>query len=690
MIVRAQPTMALDRPSARNCCVLSLLVMTAGTSDTPPAQHQPAKRALIVAISDYHPSTKWSRISSLNDVPLLSYALDRHGFAGSVAVLPQEQATRSGILNAIDEHLLKRAGPGDVLVFHYSGHGQQITDDDGDEPDGYDETIVPYDAPMRLEGGYRGEKHLRDDELGKRLQALRAKVGPAGNVVFAFDSCFSGAITRASAPARGGEPLGEPARAVDGEKSEATGLFEAARPRGTVSAQGEALSPFIVLSASRFNQIDHEMRAPSGELVGPLAYALSVALSRSPGPKTYRSLLRLVEIEMQRNFVPNEPQLEGDVDTEIFSGRAVQQTPFIDVVDVSGDRRRVQLAGGTLLGLNVGTEIEFHQTEAPQPAPSTLLASGTVVSASPIRASVELSNQATEEIRLARAFVTRYTFGTLRMRVQIEPATNKTAASVHDTLSRLSIVELVRERSDLLITTDAGERRDSSIVTVATTGNVMLGPIANSDPDLVRILTDRIEACARNQYLRRLDITHPDLNATLEIVPLALTNCSDQSNPSEETCTVTRATPTAFVSEGNTFSYPAGTYFKLRVTPPRTPAYLAVLDLAPDGTISVLVPEDSRRKETTQPGPPRDLVGLFRMTEPYGMETFLLVSTDSWVDFSVFDSRLSRGARSAPRTADLGAFAPLFDDAAIRNRAARIVPIGAVATHSLSFSVRPR
>ena len=82
-----------------------------------------------------------------------------------------------------------------MLVFHYSGHGQQITDDNGDEPDGYDETIVPYDAPMRAEAGYRGDKHLRDDELARKLLALRAKVGPTGNVVFAFDSCFSGAIS---------------------------------------------------------------------------------------------------------------------------------------------------------------------------------------------------------------------------------------------------------------------------------------------------------------------------------------------------------------------------------------------------------------------------------------------------------------------------------------------------------------
>ena len=35
--------------------------------------------------------------------------------------------------------------PGDYLFFHYSGHGGQQADKDGDEADGKDETLVPLD-----------------------------------------------------------------------------------------------------------------------------------------------------------------------------------------------------------------------------------------------------------------------------------------------------------------------------------------------------------------------------------------------------------------------------------------------------------------------------------------------------------------------------------------------------------------
>ena len=44
------------------------------------------------------------------------------------------------------KELVARIGQDDIVVFHYSGHGSQMTDLEGDEPDGLDETIVPYDS----------------------------------------------------------------------------------------------------------------------------------------------------------------------------------------------------------------------------------------------------------------------------------------------------------------------------------------------------------------------------------------------------------------------------------------------------------------------------------------------------------------------------------------------------------------
>lgn len=69
---------------------------------------------------------------------------------------PKSQPTKQNILAAM-HWLVKDAQPNDSLFFHYSGHGGQTKDLDGDEGDGYDETIYPLD--------FRYTGHIVDDEM---------------------------------------------------------------------------------------------------------------------------------------------------------------------------------------------------------------------------------------------------------------------------------------------------------------------------------------------------------------------------------------------------------------------------------------------------------------------------------------------------------------------------------------------
>ena len=173
------------------------------TSDGPDAL------ALIIAISDYGAPPEGMKnargqdvlayrpLNAGNDVPLIMRGLQQHGFGKeNIQVLADSAADRGGILRALSA-LEAAAGPGDVVVLHYSGHGHQLTDDDGpqDELDGYDEVLVPYGAPAELVEGYTGEYHIRDDRVGEYIQALREMVGPRGNVTVFLDACYSGEIT---------------------------------------------------------------------------------------------------------------------------------------------------------------------------------------------------------------------------------------------------------------------------------------------------------------------------------------------------------------------------------------------------------------------------------------------------------------------------------------------------------------
>ena len=78
-----------------------------------------------------------------------------------------------------------RLPPGSVLLFHFSGHGSQIRDRNGDELDDHlDELICPHDMDW--------DDPLTDDEIGRYV----AKVDPSVNLTIVLDCCHSGSGTR--------------------------------------------------------------------------------------------------------------------------------------------------------------------------------------------------------------------------------------------------------------------------------------------------------------------------------------------------------------------------------------------------------------------------------------------------------------------------------------------------------------
>src|SRR5690554_116361 len=91
------------------------------------------KHALIIALGSYNKETGWSSISSANDVEIIKQALIIKGFSERNIHVYIDALTKDGILNAIKNDLINKVKKGDVVYFHFSGQGQQVADDDGDE-----------------------------------------------------------------------------------------------------------------------------------------------------------------------------------------------------------------------------------------------------------------------------------------------------------------------------------------------------------------------------------------------------------------------------------------------------------------------------------------------------------------------------------------------------------------------------
>ncbi|MFU2488593.1 caspase family protein [Thauera sp. WH-1] len=139
-----------------------------------------AKRALCIGINDY-PGTDSDLSGCVNDARDWSAMLQGRGFV--VQTLFDAQATRAAMHDAI-ESLVGGAKNGDTIVFTYSGHGTWVEDEDGDEPDGRDEGLCPYDI------GTAGP--LLDDDL----RALFDRRATGARLILIADSCHSGSVHR--------------------------------------------------------------------------------------------------------------------------------------------------------------------------------------------------------------------------------------------------------------------------------------------------------------------------------------------------------------------------------------------------------------------------------------------------------------------------------------------------------------
>ena len=157
-----------------------------------------SKRALIIGLSQYpkyrQAQLDWQNIHGANDAALISKTLRKQGF--SIHLLTNRQATAQSIRKAL--HTLERqTHKGDLVYIHFSGHGQPVEDGNGDEPDGWDEAIVPYNAGQRYVAHvYTGQNHIIDDELNVYVTNIRKKAGRTGFVYVVLDACYAGGSSR--------------------------------------------------------------------------------------------------------------------------------------------------------------------------------------------------------------------------------------------------------------------------------------------------------------------------------------------------------------------------------------------------------------------------------------------------------------------------------------------------------------
>ena len=275
-----------------------------------------AKKALCIGINNY-PGTHMDLQGCVNDASDWEATLAGRGFR--VSKLIDGQATKAAMVSAMSD-LIGKAGKGDSVVITFSGHGTYQPDTDGDEADGLDEALCPYD--LQTNGAA-----LIDDEI----RSIFATRKPGVRIVLISDSCHSGTVTRAAKAEEGADsrprfmPMGNwlPDKLLPKNRAGKPATTIAA-PAGTSplsSACSRALGDLLLAGCKEGpNNFSYDARI-NGRFNGAFTfYALKALKGMKPGA-TYADWHKAIGKYLPSASYPQVPQILGSAsarDGKIF------------------------------------------------------------------------------------------------------------------------------------------------------------------------------------------------------------------------------------------------------------------------------------------------------------------------------------------------------------------------------------
>ncbi|MFT4533435.1 MAG: hypothetical protein ACJA1A_001113 [Saprospiraceae bacterium] len=516
------------------------------------------KYALIIAVGDYPDEGKWPDISSTNDVIHIEATLAKLGFSEiNITKILDAQATREGILTAFSS-IQDKLRSGDIVYIHFSGHGQQIVDQNGDEIDLLDEAIVPYDSPLLFEAGvYEGERLIRDDELGTITTKMREKCGSEGQLILILDSCHSGTGVRGMGKVRGTDK-------IMGPDNFRLNTAQAELKQNMEGIQNSSLAPIASFYGASPRELNYETRDEQLRPVGSLSYAITSVLSKMSAAYTFEEVFDRVKMNMKSTAPRQNPQYEGPTNIRIFDGSSISIHDRFKVSKVL-DKQTLKVDMGTISDVYPGTTVELFSLDAQK-----IIGTGIVTQAMLTSSIVQLDIPS-EEIKsqLLQVRINEKSFAPMRVGLTDMLQSNSAWRSTIEGLYKLPIVKKMTECPDIYAIEKDGElsleTKDGQLIYKE------VSPPKNTKQTKKNII-NVLRAYTQSSFLRSYNYEKSAFDFSLRINSVDCNNIKSIKSQNPEMVTVGDCVQFEIANDGI-----SGAYFSL-------------LDIQPDNLLNLVIP----------------------------------------------------------------------------------------------------
>ena len=564
------------------------------------------KYALIIAIGDYPKKTGWKDISSENDVPLIQQTLQHQNFKDeNITILINEQATFKGITGAFDDLLNNKIKEGDIVVIHFSGHGQQIFDNQEDEEiDGKDEALVPYDAWVKYTHNYKGENHFRDDLLGNYIAQFRNVLKQDGQLLFLLDSCHSGSSTRGG-KTRGSAAVFAPEgwTAPNSDSSKGSDMLE--RTKVVPNA-----APFVLMSGASANELNYEY-----EGFGSLSFAFSKAMNDLGSDFSYRQLFSKIAATMNVISPKQTPTIEGDQDVKLFNNEYVKQQPYYPIKKIT-DSNIIKIQAGKLQRLFTETTINILPSGTTEVTEDKVITKGKITKANFNESNIMLdSSLPSDNAKDYWVFVDEPAFGDIAIKVELDK-------SIKDKSVKTEIATYLKENSIGEIV-KSNEGADVKIIMkgpnyelISVNGLTEIDKIESSrGEEVLSQLKEKLYNYAHGQYLKNLDFKNMKYEFEFKLIPVEYDEAMEEAGallPEED-----------MLNDKGIFEVePERDYVKLQVTnKSERPLYFSIVEINTQGEIFGFMPSDTceltDNERKLAPGQTKTFECVYYFGDPY-------------------------------------------------------------------------
>lgn len=618
--------------------VFFLPVISSQAQINPPSQ----KMALIVAVGQYPQNSGWPPIASINDIKYIKGALLNKGFKEKkIDTLKNNKATKEGILKALD-NLVKKAGPNDVIVIHFSCHGQQIQDQETeaegkDEVDGYDEALIPYDAKGRYNaspleyGGYHGENHLRDDDLEKKFTAIRNKIKPNGNLLVIIDACHSGTASRSTEFIARGIPVPFKAPEYKVDPNLLAGLKNGAE-KNFIGDGSDTLSNMVVISASSPQQQNFQLWDDKGLDVGSLSFAFAKAMNDIKPGDDYQLLFEKIKARIQAGIPTQIPMVEGNLQQQVLGAQfnAPEETIILSVSKVDKKVKEDSvfiIDKGALNNISKGSTCKIYQAGKKEP-----FTEGVIVNVGTFQSS-GVAKKLLKKEEAYRAEIDEVSFGEFSTSLFISDSLVKDHSlkkQVEDLLKPNQFVTINKSKNAELILKlkemngrthmELFDRGDSTRWTKDMDPSDTLSKLEKEN------LISSIKNSIRIKYLRSL----PDGGELNKNIVIEMSSKNNSGN--------------------NEMILKPGDLYKIKLTNNSDElVYFTIVDIMPDNSMKVFIPDTGHKAEEydLRKGITRSFTAQVDTASPSGKEVFKIFITKEAIDLrSVFERKNKMGKRA--------------------------------------------